>query len=62
MGIDKDDLETIDSLDPIMLEYPFVREGMTIDEYYEEKEYYINQSVDDLKNGRYIPLWKQTES
>ncbi|MCR5775475.1 MAG: hypothetical protein K6G42_10365 [Lachnospiraceae bacterium] len=55
------DNKTIDSLDPVMCDYPFVREGMTLDEYYEEKEYYIKQSVDDLKKGRYVPLWKQRE-
>ena len=52
---------TIDSLDPIMLDYPFVREGMTLDEYYEEKDYYFRQSKDDIKNKKYQPLWKQKE-
>ena len=30
-----------DVLDPIMLEYPFVRDGMTVGEYIEEKIYYV---------------------
>ena len=51
--------KTIESLDPIMLEYPFVREGMSLEEYYEEKEYYFKQTAEDLMNERYVPLWEQ---
>ena len=55
------DKETIESLDPKMLDYPFVREGMTIDEYFEEKEYYFKQPMEEFKSQRYKPLWKQRE-
>ncbi len=51
--------KTIDGLDPIMLEYPFVRQGMTLVEYYNEKEYYFKQKIEDIKSRKYIPLWKQ---
>lgn len=52
---------TIESLDPILLEYPFVRPGMTIEEYDEEREYYSRHSASDLKSRKYKPLWKQRE-
>lgn len=53
--------ETVDGWPHIMLEYPFVRRGMTKAEYFEEKEYYNTMTADDLKQGRYKPLWKQRE-
>ena len=53
--------EIIDNWHPILLEYPFVRRGMTAKEYFEEKEYYLSVGIDDLKNERYKPLWKQRE-
>ena len=53
--------ETVDNWPPIMLEYPFVRRGMTKKEYLEEKKYYCSMTADDLKQGRYKPLWKQRE-
>lgn len=36
LGLD----DLIDDWNPIMLEYPFVRKGMTLREYLEEKGYY----------------------
>ena len=53
--------ETIDNWPLFMREYPFTRKGMTVREYEEEKAYYLSMSVDDLKYGRYKPLWKQRE-
>ncbi len=53
--------EITDNWHPILLEYPFVRRGMTAKEYFEEKEYYTSVGIDDLKNERYKPLWKQRE-
>ena len=52
--------DVIDNWDPIMLEYPFVRKGMTLREYLEEKEYYY-QHKSEIKTGEYKPLWKQKE-
>ena len=57
-----DQKNTIDNWNPILLEYPFVRKGMTEEEYYAEKAYYLSRPIDDLKNGLYIPLWKQKEN
>lgn len=39
-------------------EYPFVRSDMTEEEFDKEYDYYIRH-YDDVKNGMYIPLWKQ---
>lgn len=50
--------ETIDKWNPIMLEYPFVRKGMTVDEYEAEKEYY-GKHLKEVRDGTYLPLWKQ---
>ena len=38
-----------DCLDPNMLNYPFFREDMTVEEYYKEKEHYFKQRMDDFK-------------
>lgn len=37
---------------------PYVHEGMTVGEYYEEREYYRN-NWDKVRNRTYVPLWKQ---
>ncbi len=50
---------TVEDLDPIMRQYPFIRPGMSEEEYYAEKEYYIRQPVEAIKNQTYKPLWKQ---
>ncbi len=39
-------------------EYPFIRIDMSEAEYEEEYDYYIH-NYDKVKNGTYIPLWKQ---
>ena len=39
---------------------PYVHEGMTVGEYYEEREYYRN-NWDKVLDGTYVPLWKQKE-
>lgn len=51
----------IDELDPLLLnQYPFVYEGMTVGEYFREKEYY-GANYSKVLSGEYIPLWKQCE-
>jgi hypothetical protein len=52
------DEEIIDNLNPILLEYPFVRKGMTVSEYEKEKMYW-GTHLEEVKAGTYIPLWKQ---
>lgn len=52
---------TIDNWNPILLEYPFVYKGMTEEEYFKEKEYYLSCPMSALKDGTYKPLWKQQE-
>lgn len=59
MIIKKDDL--IDDWDPILLAYPFVRKGMTAEEYDKERKYLAQQNIEDIKNLKYKPLWKQRE-
>lgn len=47
------------TLDSILLnQYPFVHEGMSVGEYYEEKKYY-GENYDKVLNGEYVPLWQQ---
>jgi len=53
--------EIVDNWPPILLEYPFVRRGMSKSEYFKEKEYYTSMTAMDLKMERYKPLWKQRE-
>lgn len=53
--------KTIDDWDPILLEYPFVRKGMTEKEYDVEKAYYFSRPIEEIKNQEYRPLWKQRE-
>jgi len=50
---------TVDDWDHRLLEYPFVRKGMTVEEYEKEKSYYFSVPLSDHKNGTYKPLWKQ---
>ncbi len=45
-------------LDPGMLEYPFVREDMTLEEYEIEMEYWETH-LEEVRAGEYKPLWKQ---
>lgn len=41
-----------------LLEYPFVRDDMTWEEYFIEKEYY-GEHWNEVRTGEYKPLWKQ---
>lgn len=50
--------KTVEDLMPIMLDYPFVYKGMTIEKYEEEKAYW-GKHLDDFRNGSYKPLWVQ---
>lgn len=43
---------------PTLKEAPFWREGMTPEEYDEEREY-LSMNFEKLQNGSYVPLWKQ---
>lgn len=51
--------KTIDEWDSRLLEYPFVYEGMTEEEYHKEKAYW-GSHLKEVKAGTYLPLWKQT--
>lgn len=53
--------EVHEALDPILLnQKPYVHQGMTVGEYYEEREYYRN-NWDKVRDRTYVPLWKQRE-
>lgn len=53
--------QPLSTLDPIVYnQYPFVREGMTIEEYLREKEYY-GKNYSKVVNGTYLPMWKQVD-
>jgi len=41
-----------------LLEYPFMHDGITHEEYEEERDYFIHH-YEDYKKGSYVPLWKQ---
>lgn len=43
-----------------MLEYPFIREDMTVGEYEIEIDYW-GHHLEEVKAGTYKPLWKQRE-
>ena len=43
-----------------MLEYPFIRDDMTVEEYEIEIDYWGNH-LEDVHAGNYKPLWKQRE-
>lgn len=48
-------------LGPFVLnQKPYVHEGMTVGEYYKEKEYY-RDNWNKVLDGTYVPLWKQKE-
>lgn len=52
------DAKIYEILDPGMLEYPFVREDMTLAEYEIEMEYW-GTHLEEVMAGEYKPLWKQ---
>ncbi len=39
-------------------EYPFVHNGMTFEEFVEEKEYYFLHQK-EYREGTYVSLWRQ---
>lgn len=43
---------------PTLKEAPYWRDGMTVEEYETEREYF-NKHIDEWQNGEYLPLWKQ---
>ncbi|MEF9917159.1 MAG: hypothetical protein RR275_03470 [Lachnospiraceae bacterium] len=43
---------------PTLKEVPFWREGMGVDEYDKEREYYSKNFVTLVQSGKYKPLWK----
>lgn len=45
---------------PTLKEVPFWRDGMSTEEYDKEREFYYRH-MDDVRNGIYQPLWKQTK-
>ena len=50
---------TIDNWPSILTDgLPFVREGMSVEEFEKEKEYFGEHYAEYL-NGAYEPLWKQ---
>ena len=51
---------TIDDGAYRLLEYPFVYEGMTVEEYHKEKEYW-GSHLKEVRDGTYLPLWKQNK-
>lgn len=57
-----EDSDIIEDGDTMRLEYPWARRGMTFGEFEEERRYFCQHyTAADLKNGTYIPLWKQRE-
>lgn len=51
-------IDTIDNYNPRALEYPFVRKGMSVEEYEKERDYW-GTHLKEVKEGTYVPLWKQ---
>jgi len=46
---------------PTLREVPFWRDGMTPEEYEIEREYFYKNLDSLVKEGKYIPLWKQKQ-
>ena len=46
---------------PSLREVPFWKDGMSIEEYEKEREYYYTH-LNDVKRGSYEPLWKQKKA
>ena len=42
-----------------LMEAPFWRDGMSPEEYDKEREYYYKH-LNDVKDGTYLPLWRQS--
>ena len=45
---------------PTLKEAPYWRDGMSPEEYNVERTYFY-QHLEKLKNGTYLPLWKQKQ-
>ena len=43
-----------------MKEYPFYYKGMTLEEWKKERQY-MSEHLDDVRTGKYKPMWKQKE-
>lgn len=43
---------------PTLMEVPFWRDDITLEEYEEERRY-LAKNWDLQKQGKYVPLWKQ---
>ncbi|MDD6197439.1 MAG: hypothetical protein PUB12_11295 [[Clostridium] aminophilum] len=50
-------IKTVEDLDFGSREYPFVYEGMSIEEYWIERVYHAHH-LQEVKNCTYRPLWK----
>lgn len=46
---------------PTLKEAPYWKDGMSVEEYEKEREYYYKH-LKDVRSGTYIPLWKQEAS
>ena len=44
---------------PSMREFIFWREGMSPEEFEQEREYYYQNLYTAVRDGTYLPLWKQ---
>lgn len=49
---------SVDEMPTGLKEYPFVYDGMSIEEYCKERNYYADNWT-DVRKGTYVPLWKQ---
>ena len=55
---DYKEYNSVDDMPTGLKEYPFVYDGMSIEKYCEERNYYATHWSDVL-SGKYIPIWKQ---
>ena len=46
---------------PGMKENPFYYDGISVDEYEKEREYYFSNFKTLVMEGKYKPLWKQKQ-
>lgn len=51
--------KTSDWASATLKEVPFWREDMTPEEYEREREYHAKNFLTLVRNGKYVPLWKQ---
>ena len=56
------DMTDREYIDNNIAEFPFVRTGMSPEEYDEERRYFMQHYKDYYNgSGKYVPLWKQRE-